>query len=97
LGRKAIYANAAERTAAYRARKAELVTPKPPTATPWADLPRPRRLQVLLVALLQEVEAWKDDLSAPLQQGSRLPEKFAHASKAITDIIEEIDRIEGKK
>ena len=82
MGRKAIYANPAERTAAYRARKAGLENPAPKAATPWADLSRSRRLQVLLLAIGAELEGWSDDLPTPGQA-----EKVTAAIAGITAAV----------
>ncbi len=95
MGRKRKYDNAAERLRAFRARASqEQVEPAPvpasPPAKPKRKASRAARLRALETdaqSLLDEFEAWRENLPEPLQE-SRVAAKLDEAIDKLTEMVE---------
>ena len=93
MGRKRRYSNAAERLRAFRARVKIGAESDPPTTIPKRKarvISRPARLAAAeseLQALLDEYQAWRDNLPESLKE-SGLATKLDDAIDKLTEVVE---------
>ena len=99
MGRRRVYANAAERQRAYRQRHTvtQGVIPAPSKIEPRRRPPsRPARLQVLVdgsQALLDELQDWLDRLPEAFE-GTALSERLREAVERLGIAVEALDGLE---